>query len=758
MEPLPNPRPRRAGSLLLRAAACLLATVPAAAAPRAERGAQGSAVATVVGVGSRGGALGSEPGFGVARPEGSLARPTREQAARQIDLAGGPALKVFVAREGWYRITRGEMAAAGFDPGPDAERVELYACGNPVPIVVDAGSDGRLDPWDAIEFYGLGLDTPSTGARPYWLRSGPDGLRMRSRAYRPGTPVGGTVPFVVEREDRLVYEPAATAAEPGSEAFYAAVVGDAPVTVGLRVESPEPSAAAGAFVEVVLQGGLHDAQGRVRVDLNGYPAGEASVNPRAPAQTFRIEVPGDRLLEGENTVTLTALNGPADVSLLRAVRIGYERRLRAGSGALLFTLPPNGQATVEGFPSGAIRAVDVTNPYAPVLLGVLVASEGPTFSATFSGPRGRSATVLVFSAERVLAAPEMAPNAPSTWSPSAQGLRADMVVLAHEAFRDAAERLAASREAAGIATAVVDVEDVYDEYAFGVRGPQAIRDFLRDTARWRRAPRFVLLVGDASCDPRDYLGSGSADFVPTRLVATQRLRTASDAWLADFDDDGVEDLAIGRLPVRTAEEAATVVAKIAGRAPAGEEWASRALLASDEADGYDFPRATAELLPLVAPALRPATTVFGGAGSRERLVAALNEGQLLFNYFGHGGVEALGGDVFTSEDAFGLTNGDRLPVAILAACYSGYFHRRTGRSLAEALLLAPEGGAVAVWAATALTLATPETALDRELLRLLLGESPPPLGEAMRLAKQSVTDPDVRASFVLLGDPSLRLH
>ena len=79
----------------------------------------------------------------------------------------------------------------------------------------------------------------------------------------------------------------------------------------------------------------------------------------------------------------------------------------------------------------------------------------------------------------------------------------------------------------------------------------------------------VLLVGDASFDSRNYLGLGDFDFLPTKLVETAVLETASDDWFADFDDDGLAEMALGRIPVRTAREAATLIAKIVGLQSSG---------------------------------------------------------------------------------------------------------------------------------------------------------------------------------------------
>ena len=69
----------------------------------------------------------------------------------------------------------------------------------------------------------------------------------------------------------------------------------------------------------------------------------------------------------------------------------------------------------------------------------------------------------------------------------------------------------------------MDVNDIYDEFSFGEKTPQAIKDFLQwARANWQQAPRFVVLLGDATIDPRDYAGLGDADFVPTKQVADVR--------------------------------------------------------------------------------------------------------------------------------------------------------------------------------------------------------------------------------------------
>ena len=60
-----------------------------------------------------------------------------------------------------------------------------------------------------------------------------------------------------------------------------------------------------------------------------------------------------------------------------------------------------------------------------------------------------------------------------------------------------------------------------------------------------------------------------------------------------------------------------------------------------------------------------------------------------------------------------------------------------------------------MWASSAETVPTEHPLLSKTLLSAALNEGLT-LGEATLKAKQAVTDPDVRATFHLLGDPSAR--
>ena len=230
-------------------------------------------------------------------------------------------------------------------------------------------------------------------------------------------------------------------------------------------------------------------------------------------------------------------------------------------------------------------------------------------------------------------------NQPSSWRQSSNG--ADLLIIAHRDFKGGVDNLKSLRQSQGLSAAVIDVEDVYDEFSYGNKTPQTLKEFVAFAkGSWKKAPRYVLLVGDASLDPKNYLGYGDSDFVPTKLLDTLLMETASDDWLADFNNDGVEDLAIGRLPVRSAQEAAAMINKIISYDTAAIS--ESMLLVADRNDGYNFEFANSQLRNLIPDGFKVEEINRGSlddATAKRRVIEAINRGQKIVNYTGHGSVD-----------------------------------------------------------------------------------------------------------------------
>src|SRR5262249_45996992 len=145
--------------------------------------------------------------------------------------------------------------------------------------------------------------------------------------------------------------------------------------------------------------------------------------------------------------------------------------------------------------------------------------------------------------------------------------QADYLLLAPQAFLAAAQPLLTLRQSEGLATMAVSLEDVYEQFGHGEVSPEAIKAFLEYAYQsWSRpSVKYVLLLGDASYDPKDYLGTGTKDWLPGFPVKTSYLWTVSDpSYAAVNGEDPIPDIAIGRLPAGSVEEAQRLVQKIIG--------------------------------------------------------------------------------------------------------------------------------------------------------------------------------------------------
>ncbi len=700
----------------------------------------------------------SNPTAPIARAAGAP-QITAEQLAVQSGLAARQAIKLSVNQEGWYRVTQPELIAAGLDQRIDPRMLQLYAGGQEQPFIVKGEEDGQFDPSDAVEFYGLGLDTAATGTRVYWLAAGSEpGRRIQQVKGKGSRAAPASSPYTVELKERTIYFSGLRNGD--KENFFGAVIVRNPVDQLITVRHLDKAAPGDATIELALQG-VTEVPHRVNVEVNGTTVGEISfMAHNEGVATFALSQAA--LKEGQNTVRLTPLGAESDVSLVNHIRITYRHTYTADNNALRFTLANKQQATIDGFSSPAIRVLDITDPNEIRQVSARVQQQDEGYSVTVSAPKPGGRTLWALADDQARRVAAITSNRPSNLRDGDQA--ADFVIVAHRDFLESVKPLQSLRESQGLKVTVVDVEDVYDEFGYGDKSPQAIKDFLAFAkTNWRTPPRFALFVGDASLDPKNYLGRGDYDFVPTRLVDTLLMETVSDEWLADFDGDRLAEMALGRLSVRTAGEGSRIIGKIVSydSGPGSRD----ILLVSDLNDGIDFLSSLVEVRRLVPPDVNVAQIDRGALGTtaaKSALIESLNRGLGIVTYFGHGSVDQWRGNLLTSADAGALANGEMRPVVLAITCLNGYFQDPILESLAESLLKAERGGAVAVWASSGMCDAGPQAFMGQELFRVIFPSDGSrrgalTLGEAVMRAKNSINDSDVRLTYVLFGDPTSRI-
>jgi hypothetical protein len=692
------------------------------------------------------------------------ARVSSQSLQTQWDIAARPGAKLLIKESGWYRVTQAELAAAGFDTSKDPRFYQLFVDGTELPLLVNGGNSGRLDAADSIEFYAAALDSPSTNLRALYLTNGSQpGRRLTQLPFADGKDYGRlSFTASVERRDHYLYFPSLNNGE--AENWFGALVSSNPFGPSLSLTKVDQQSAEPATLEVALQGlgaASPPQPHQVRVQLNGQDVGQISFDG-PQHQVAQFAVSPSLLQEGSNSLLLTSMAGSGDYSVVDWVRVSYARRFIAEQNRLQVTARQGEQVQVSGFTTAAVRVMDVTDEANPVELGAKVELANRSYVATATA-QDAGERVLLFVGDKAIAkTAQVAQQVGSSWHLSSQG--ADVVMLTHASLRSAVGPLAELRKQQGYAVAVVDVEDVYDEWSYGVHTAQAVQDFIAATRQWKRVPRWVVVVGDASYDPKNYLGLGENDLVPTKVVWTNTFETASDDWLGDVNGDGVSEVAIGRLPVRTLAQAQAVINKIIGYEKTTQT--QGALLVADLAGEYDFEAASnaiEQLLPAGTRVQKVYRSMMDNQTAAQAIIDAVNRGPKLVNYAGHGSSSVWRGNLLTVDSVAQMTNGQALPMVVSMTCLNGLFNDPYATSLGESLLLNGQGGAIAVWASSAQTVAGAQEPVDQEVVRQLFSSTLSKskaltIGEAVQRAKAVARNEAIIQSWILLGDPMITLR
>ncbi len=374
----------------------------------------------------------------------------------------------------------------------------------------------------------------------------------------------------------------------------------------------------------------------------------------------------------------------------------------------------------------------------------------------------------------------------------------EMVIVTHPNFLTAAEELARFHNTEdNVETAVVTIDQVYNEYSSGGADITAIRDFTRDlyTRSVQGQYKYLLLFGDASYDYKDRL-QGNNNFVPTWQSAESfNLGTSyiTDDYYGYMDvgenlnrfRGSILDIGVGRIPCETLAQANQYVDKVknysSGLATYGD-WRNRILLMADDVDeiwerAYFIPYSeqletralnaskSFNVEKIYTDAYRQVSTTGSETypeASRD-MFRKVQQGCLITNYVGHGGEVGLASEkLLTLQHVNDWSNMDALSLFITITCEFTRFDDPRRVSAGEQLLLNPQGGAIALLTTTRVVNVVDGVLLNRAIFDTVLARPngrPQTLGEIIKAAKNvgSVVGSLDKTKFSLVGDPAIRL-
>ncbi len=683
-----------------------------------------------------------------------------------------PVMKIVVSETGIYRLTMDDLHKAGWTGDLESpEHIRLTRQGHDRSFFLD-----RSPGTPAILFYGQPVAGIFSSDTVYLLQDLAAAAKQEAVEDEPATPIeqplaapenlpAGSYYSVQHVEENQLYLPQADGDE---RWFWLPLTAPATQTVELDIQ------------DVSKNGASRQDLARLAVKL--YSSTEAPVSPnhqlnlmvndRQVAEqswdgkgTHQIDVWFDHNLlhEGVNRITLVApgVEGvAADISHLDWIEVGYPRRLHALEDKLDFW-SPGGDLSLSGF-SGPVGIFEITDAGNIEQIGETVLESGNAILQSTPGHH-----YMAVGPEGYLKPGRISPlvDQPDLRQPEGG---ADYIAIGPENLLSELDPLLEHRREHGLTTAAIPVQAVYDQFNYGQSSPQAIQKFLRFAVEnWDPAPRYLLLVGDASYDPKGYQSSPDANQLVVPLVDTvYGGQTTSDVPFVQINADDWPDLAVGLVPARTAEQVHIFVEKtLAYERSMAEGDGLVSVLAV--ADGFEpsFRWDAEAFLDLFAQDT-PSDLIApdpGDTDTSSQIEEKLEDGVSLLAYFGHGSLSMWGKDrLFTVEDAAGLNNAAQLPVVLNMTCLTGLYTHPEVDSLAETLLFNKNGGAAAVLAPSSLTLAVDQSFLSRPLIEEMLEDPQATLGDIHLSARRriSLDSPgmrDVMMTFMLFGDPALSL-
>jgi hypothetical protein len=496
---------------------------------------------------------------------------------------------------------------------------------------------------------------------------------------------------------------------------------------------------------------------------------------------------------------------PKDAMYFAWYSVFYHRFLQATANALGFsTSDTTGTVAFEatGFNSETTAYVfDVTDMTTPVRLVGAAAGPAVRFSAVLDGTHRHFWVAKPAGLVRPSGMTRIAPT-----DLRAETAGTNMLIVTDDAFLSSALRLRAYRASHlpyydNARVKVVTVRDIYNNFSGGMPDAMAIRNYIKflfdryPDANNNPMLAYVLFFGRANEDFRNNRSS-QPDYVPSNLYFTIRTdyTFVTDEWygLLNSGDQNpgyaVPDVAIGRLPVTTSDEARLAVDKIIGYEtdPTFGSWRNEIVLVADDevstnenACDVEFTvesefianHRAANFLETKKVYLVDYPRLSGGVkpASRLALLDAWNEGALVVNYIGHGSSQQMADElVFLNTDVGLLNNERRLPVLLALSCTIGDFANFQARCLGEKLVLRENGGTIAAVTASRESYPIYNRRLDFSTFVDVTPRQPGgrvrPLGETMLRAKMrasieslhSVNQEENNWKYNLQADPAVR--
>lgn len=680
-------------------------------------------------------------------------------------------------------------------------------------IYVDGEDDAVFNSSDFILFYGQGPDRSllSEAGIFYYehnLYSDQNFYFItvsESNGKRIGTSedVAGSFPLVNTFNDYVYHETELhNELQSGREWFGEEFKGNSALTLQLPMEGVTEISTIHLVSDVMAKSTSGSA---FKLAFNAIPVGEQNVLPITGAQystkgyhardTISFEasyVSASGLPIQEITYQYVPITG--GTAYLDFLLVSYMRELSLYGNQTIFQSHASTGNIISRFEiANATEGViwDVTNPAEPK-------NQSFTFNAgtaVFSTNTSALKKFIIFNNQ--LPSPEFIG---SINNQDLHGLSTpDLIIVTDQSLLSEARRLAAHRQQhSGLQVSVVTTDEIYNEFSSGRQDVTAIRDFAKYL--YDKSPgtlKNLLLFGRCSYDYKNRINNNT-NIVPTyeSYNSLHELETySSDDYFGFLEvnegswpesgssDEHTLDIGVGRLPIKTIEEAAAITDKIiqydTDKKSMGR-WRKRIVFVADDgsiSDGFtSLHQAQANQLASTNEQTKPefdSRKIFLGTykksigpggelvpEAKENILESFDRGSLIINYTGHGSEKIWADEAIFSNFDIDVLENKLYPFLVTATCEFGRHDNPENISSAELSLTREKSGSIGLLTSArpvnsgtnyALNSAFYSALFERESDQYLT------LGEVFRKTKNSSINAVANRNFSLLADPSMKL-
>ena len=367
------------------------------------------------------------------------------------------------------------------------------------------------------------------------------------------------------------------------------------------------------------------------------------------------------------------------------------------------------------------------------------------------------------------------------------------LLITSNEFLEQAQRIANYHiENSGLTAKVVILDKIYNEFSSGSKDITGIRDFIKHVYETNSTDdaklKYVCFFGDASYDYKDRILANN-NIVPVYL-SDESYNLASSFVTDDFfgmleDSEGTMssshsiDVATGRIPVSTQQQATDVVDKILRdyNVDSFGDWRNTVTLLADDIDA----NSDISIQPgveIIADDIKVNKPVFNinkiyadayvqqNSSGGERyptvkaaITTAIETGTLVFDYFGHGGEDGFAQERFLDiPQVKGFDNENTLPLFITVTCEFSRFDNPTRISAGEFAFWNTTGGAASMITTTREVFISVGQAFNKRLMAILLEFNNEDLTIAESLVKTKNNYSNFQKFFIYyFGDPVKKL-